>query len=155
MKSCIPLALFVALFTMVSLGCSGRGDNIERENSTLKPLVIAYGQYIASHRGTPPANEEEFRAHLNASWDQIKEFQQVKSVDELFISNRDKQPYVVLYGVVTGPPGPGGQPVIAYEKVGVGGKRFIASSLGAVDEVDEAKFKELVPNHGATDATGS
>ena len=38
-----------------------------------------------------------------------------------------------------------GQPVIAYEQEGVGGKRFIASSLGAVDEVDEATLAQLVP----------
>ena len=64
---------------------------------------------------------------------------------KLWISSRDKQPYVILYGPVSGPPGPAGQPVIAYESKGVGGKRFVASSLGAVDEVTEARFKELVP----------
>lgn len=153
MKFCIPLVLITAVLFLV--GCSARPDNIERENSTLKPLVIAYGQFIASHRGTPPANEAEFREHLNATWDSIKEFHQVKSVDELFISNRDKKPYVVLYGIVNGPPGPGGQPVIAYEQVGVSGKRFIASSLGAIEEVDEAKFKQMVPSATPVDPTGS
>ena len=53
---------------------------------------------------------------------------------------------MVLYGAPDGPPGPGGAPVIAYEQEGVGGKRFVASSLAAIEEVDEARFRELVPN---------
>lgn len=44
-----------------------------------------------------------------------------------------------------GASGLGGQPVAAYESTGVGGKRFVASALGAVEEVDEQKFRELVP----------
>ncbi len=147
------VVLTISLLAFVG-GCN-RPDNVERENSTLKPLVVAYGGYVASHRGVPPANEAEFRQHLQASWEQIKHFNQAKSVDDLFISNRDKEPYVVLYGDVTGPKGPGGMPVIAYEKKGIGGKRFVASSLGAVEEVDEARFQELVPQQPAVDTSGS
>jgi hypothetical protein len=34
-----------------------------------------------------------------------------------------------------------------YEKQGSGGRRFVAYSMGgSVAEVDEEKFKELVPN---------
>ena len=40
----------------------------------------------------------------------------------------------------------GGQPVVAYETTGVGGKRLVANTLGAIDEVDEATFRTLVPN---------
>ena len=35
---------------------------------------------------------------------------------------------------------------MAYEKVGVAGKRFVASSLGAVEEVDEQRLRQWVPN---------
>jgi hypothetical protein len=70
----------------------------------------------------------------------------VKDVQALFVSSRDKEPYVILYGPLTGPPGPGGQPVFAYEKTGVGGTRMVATSLGAVEEVDETRLKQLVPS---------
>ena len=37
-------------------------------------------------------------------------------------------------------------PIIAYEQTGVGDKRLVASSLGGVEEVDEARFRKLVPS---------
>jgi hypothetical protein len=37
-------------------------------------------------------------------------------------------------------------PVIAYEQEGIDGKRFIATSVGAIEEVDAARFRELVPD---------
>ena len=36
--------------------------------------------------------------------------------------------------------------VVAYEQEGQGGTRFIVTDLGRVQEVDEARFAELVPN---------
>jgi hypothetical protein len=35
--------------------------------------------------------------------------------------------------------------VVFYEKAGKNGKRYVAYPMGKVEEVDEAKFKELVP----------
>jgi hypothetical protein len=34
--------------------------------------------------------------------------------------------------------------VIAHEKEGVGGKRYVAYPTGAVEEVEDAKFNQLV-----------
>ncbi len=150
-----PLIALSVLFLSVASGCFSRPDNVERENSTIKPLAVAYGSYISSHRGVPPANEEGFRQHLQNTWENLKNFHQLTSVDDLLISNRDKQPYVILYGDVTGPKGPAGMPVVAYEKTGVNGKRFVASSLGAIEEVDEKRFQELVPQQPAGDPAGS
>jgi hypothetical protein len=36
-------------------------------------------------------------------------------------------------------------PIIAYEQTGVNGKRFVASSIGGIEEVDATRFQELVP----------
>ena len=90
-------------------------------------------------------NEADFKAYAETSAKPILEANGIQSVDALFTSSRDQQPYVILYGPLTGPPGPAGQPVFAYEKVGVNGKRYVATSLGAVQEVDEAEFRKLVP----------
>jgi hypothetical protein len=35
---------------------------------------------------------------------------------------------------------------VAYEQEGVDGKRYVATVVGAVEEVDEARFRELVPD---------
>jgi hypothetical protein len=137
----------VLLLVCVFAGC-GRSEtgSQETEGSPLKPLGIHYGRFIGQHRGQPPKDEAEFKAYLaTVSADELKQFK-VASVDELFVSKRDGQPHVVVYGTTTNPAiGQGGAPVIAYEKQGVGGKRYVATSMGAVEEVDEARFKQLVP----------
>ena len=106
-----------------------------------------YGQYLGQHRGQPPANEQEFRKYIEALGKERLASMQVKTVDELFLSSRDGKPYVILYGAVskTGAELPF-TTVVAYEQEGKGGKRFIARMSGAVEEVDEANFKQLVPN---------
>lgn len=137
-----PVVLFAFL-----VGCSSHQANLEQEQSNLKPLATLYGRFIGQHRGQPPASEAQFKEFINSGGKDLLSTFQVSSVDELFVSSRDGKPYVVLYGAAAakGPPGPAGSPVVAYEQEGVGGKRFVASSMGAVEEVDEARFKELVP----------
>jgi len=120
-------------------------EAVQEQASTIKPLAVLYGKYIGEHRGQPPASEAEFKAYVQANGKPILDANKISDADSLFTSSRDHQPYVILYGPLKGPPGPAGQPVFAYEKVGVNGKRYVASSLGAVEEVDDAKFKELVP----------
>jgi hypothetical protein len=126
-------------------GCGGSAAQKAEEASTLKPLMVLYGRYVGQHQGKPPANEAEFRKYVEAQGPQDLANLGVTEPAKLWVSSRDNQPYVILYGDVTGPPGPAGKPVVAYEAKGVGGKRYVASSLGAVDEVDEARFRELVP----------
>lgn len=125
-------------------GCSHR-EEAAREISTLKPLVILYGQYVGQHRGQPPASEAEFKKFVETQGAATLQSFGVTEPGDVWISSRDGQPYVILYGPVAGPPGPGGQPVVAYEREGVGGKRYVASNLGAVEEVDETQFRQLVP----------
>jgi len=141
--------LVLLAFCLVPLvGCGGAERKaLEQEGSNLKPLSIFYGQFIGQHRGKPPASEAEFKQFLQSMSPEQLASLQVKDVDSLFVSERDQKPYVFLFGEAAknNPPGPAGSPVIAYEQLGVGGKRFVASSMGAVEEVDEARFRELVP----------
>lgn len=125
-------------------GCGQQAQSKKQQESRLKPLSLLYGQYMGQHRGQPPQNEAEFKKFVETQKSFLTQFG-ITDPATLFISERDGQPYVVIYGKPAGPALLAGQPVIAYEKVGVGGKRFVASQLGAVEEVDEARFKELVP----------
>ncbi len=140
--------LFSALLAFALAGCSPGGKaSAPLQESNLKPLGLLYGQFMGQHQGRPPESEAEFKKFIQEKGlGMLKQFN-VPDVDSLFISPRDKQPYVVLYGPPKGPPGLAGQPVIAYEQVGVRGRRFVTNSLGTVEEVDEAKFRELVPGN--------
>lgn len=130
--------------TMLVAGCGQQTQSKKQQESRLKPLSLLYGQYMGQHRGQPPQNEAEFKKFVESQKSFLTQFG-ITDPATLFISERDGQPFVVIYGKPSGPAALGGQPVIAYEKVGAGGKRFVASQLGAVEEVDEARFKELVP----------
>jgi hypothetical protein len=135
----------LSLACVLACGCT-RNASQETESSNMKPLAVFYGRYISMHQGQPPANEAEFKTFLQSlSPDSLKSFN-VPDVESLLVSTRDKKPYVIRYGKVTGPAGPGGMPVVAYEQEGVDGKRYVATMVGAVEEVDEGRFRELVPD---------
>ncbi len=138
----------VVLALVLLAGCGSRArESRSREESTLKPLAILYGQYIGQHRGQPPTNEAEFRQFVQTQGPSLLQSFGLSNIEELFVSPRDGKPYKILYGptALKGPPGPAGSPVVAYEQEGRGGKRWVASAMGAVEEVDETRFKELVP----------
>ena len=60
-------------------------------------------------------------------------------MDKLFTSPRDNQPFEIAYrGGASG----GISGLVAWEKTGSGGKRFVADSLGKVEEIDEATFTQ-------------
>ena len=137
------LCLATVVLGLLTVGCGGAQRRAkQREESNLKPLAILYGQFIGQHRGRPPASEEEFKKFIGSfGKEQLATFN-VADLDSLFVSPRDQKPYVVLYGKA---PRAGSARVIAYEQEGQGGTRFVATDLGKVEEVDEARFRELVP----------
>ena len=115
-------AIICALIMAIFVGCRSQtaSQNIGRETSRLRLLVNLY-QTAARTAGRMPKNEQEFKQLIQAlrpeSLDRILAAGNVKSVDELFVSDCDSQPYVVFYG---------GQPkgvtidLIAYERTGAG-----------------------------------
>ncbi len=151
--SCCGTSCYLALGCVVLLGCSTHNEGQSQEESNLKPLAIFYGQYTGEHQGQGPASEAEFKKYVESLNSEALSSFGITDPSSIFISSRDKKPYVIIYGAGGGiPDGTGGDaglaggPVIAYEQEGVGGKRFIATSLGMIEEVDEARFKQLVPN---------
>jgi hypothetical protein len=142
------LCLLILGVVLTCLGCGPVGEpNRAQEESGLKPLGIFYGRFVPQHQGQPPKDEAEFKAYLKEprNLEELKKVFNVPDVDAMFVSNRDKKPYIVIYGPTSGE-GPAGQPVIAYEQEGMNGKRFVASKMGAVEEVDEARFRKMVPS---------
>ena len=143
--------LFLLGMIPLSFGCSASkkaSDNLAKEQSRLKALAVIYTSFVSQNMGRVPPNEQIFKQFVQKKLANRQPDQKEVSQEEIFISERDQKPFVVLYGQAaqSGPRnGPAGMPVVMYEQDGVDGRRLVASSMGAVEEVDEEQFHQLVP----------
>lgn len=134
----ISILLMLMATVFATMGCKPAEDPAARQQAdSMNGLAICYGQYISQHRGRPPKNEKSFRKFIDAQPAAFLESFGASSADDLLVSPRDGEPYVVAYGRPA--------KIIAYEKTGVDGMRYVSDDLGIVKEVDEATFAELVP----------
>jgi hypothetical protein len=127
------------LFTFALLMVAGcRSSSVDGQpnasSENLQQLARWYASFPSTNNGRLPANENEFKQHINS--------QGGESVDEMFVSERDNQPFVVLYGRDAVNPVNSG--IVAFEKQGLEGKRLVAYRSGSTEEVDDARFRELV-----------
>ena len=145
MVRCAGALILVCL--VVTSGC-GISDAppplLEAQYTSMKPLGLLYGNYLSRFR-RPPKSEEDFRKFLTTVGADAVRAARVTDVEILFRSPRSNEPLVILYGK-PGPPGPAGQPWVAYEKTPMSGVRYVASTVGAVAEMDEERFRSLFPN---------
>jgi hypothetical protein len=134
----------IALITLA--GCGGPDPLTSPTAARLRGLANMYLSYAVAKNGGGPANEEVLKKYLH-SVDAIQlETSGIdpKAIDSVFISERDQQPFVVLYGQsFTRITGDSQQP-LAYEKTGKNGRHLIAYINAKVDHVDDAKLKELL-----------
>lgn len=129
------------LIVIVCVGC-GPSNDAAREQATSHLRVLGhYYTRATSDLGRRPANEQELKDFITRTGADALQRLEIESVDALFVSERDSQPFVVLYG-----PAPQGatSDVVAYEQTGVEGRRQAVSSLGSIQEVDEAELQQLL-----------
>jgi hypothetical protein len=156
----IAAALVGGLFLA---GCGQKsGEGATEGEKNIKALASLMMRYMQTHRGSLPPNEAEFKKFVDGlKPEDLTQMNVDKS--KVFTSPRDNQPYVIVYGG-GGAAVPGGKRppnekegaksgmamsggIIAYEKTGSGGKRYIVRQAGgSVSEVPEDEFKRLVPN---------
>ncbi|MGB9688728.1 hypothetical protein [Thermogutta sp.] len=140
------VAAGIALLAGISQsGCYTRTASKPREESTIKILGLLYGQYMGQHMGKAPPNEQAFREFVQRQTGFLKQFH-IENSEDVFRSARDGEPYAVLYGDLSRTGQLLGAPVIAWEKKGVNGRRYIVNTLGSVKEVTEEEFTKLVPS---------
>jgi hypothetical protein len=119
------------------LGCSPASKATgDAEIAHIELLASLYSR-AGRDLGRYPKNEQELKQTID-KMDLNLEAMKLASVDELYVSERDGEPLVIV-----SPPNAKG--VIVYEKTGVDGTHLVAFSEGNVQEVDEARFRELVP----------
>ena len=134
----LTMLMLLAVFTAASAGCRAKDESAAtRETSHVRVLTNLHA--LASNKlGHVPHDMQEFKqtiAKLPVSMEKLK----VGSIDELFVSERDGLPLIVVYGST-----PAVSDVVVYEQTGVNGKRQVGHRIGMVEEVDEAQYKSLM-----------
>ena len=141
-----PVLLLAALGVAAG-GCGPKVTPVEREpegREEMRRLVSLYSTYRSTNNG-PPANADQLKAWAKKQGGaKLKEMAETDDLDKIFVSPRDHQPFVVLPMNTATARGP--MIVIAYEKQGLNGQRYVASAQGSIFEADDARFRELVPN---------
>jgi hypothetical protein len=131
-----PLLLSVVLAACA--GCLTRDESIKQRETSHVRLLTSLHAMVTARLGRFPRDEQEFKqtiAKLSVSLEKLK----VGSIDELFISERDGQPFVVVYGSP-----PAASDVVVFEQTGLNGRRQIGHRIGMVEEVDDARYSELI-----------
>jgi hypothetical protein len=127
--------LYFAFFTRPPTGTT---DPIGKLR--LEKLLRMY-QFHATKKGKGPANEQALKDFIkNLSAEEKKQYEVPDDVDALFVSPRDGQPYTMRYGVV---PNPSSSEPLIWEQAGQDGKRFVALSMGYVEEKSDDEFQAL------------
>ena len=131
---CSPVALTIAALALA--GCS-KPPPPQEEPAVVNLRRIVQAFDVAEYKlRRAPKNEEELKRFIG-------ETGATGDPDQILRSPRDGQPYVVLYGTPLDPDGR--DTILAYEKDGVEGKRYVISlsrdvKLLAEDEFARAEF---------------
>lgn len=142
------LCLFVLLGASVVLsGCGGAdaGSMIADANDTnVKRLATLYSYFHIQNRNKGPKNEEQLRAFIESQdANRLKRGGiDATKLDELFVSERDDEPFVVRYGVNTVIRGPA--LAVIFESTGVDGMRQVGFCNGSMKEVDKDEYDRLM-----------
>lgn len=133
------------------VGCGGsaaaNGDDEMLARRQLAVMANLYGEYLQANNNIPPKDEEAFHSFLNEdSGSRLKTYN-VNHLDELFISARDKQPFVIVCGQRLASKDMPDAPWAAYERTGVEGKRLAARVRGATEELTPEQFGSEFPEN--------
>ena len=132
-----PAALLLTLFVATGSGCAKKDGDVATHQMSRVRILTNLHAMATTKLGHLPRDEQEFKQAI-AKLQVNLEKRKAGSIDELFISERDGQPLVVIYGS-----GSVDSDVVVYEQNGVNGKRMVGHRIGMVEEVDEASFKDL------------
>jgi hypothetical protein len=143
--SVIAFALSSACFAAFA-GC-GRSQAtapLGHAGSVLGELTKAYAGHLRASGFKPLADEAELKTILAKAGDGVLKRAGVRSIDDMLVSPRDSQPFVIAYGKAARRLLDEG--VVAYEQTGVSGRRMVGFALGYVQELDQQAFDQLLPN---------
>ena len=130
----MPLLAVIALFSGV--GCSGdAGPKVDDSTQDLNQIARAYSM-IVTGKNRPPKDVSEIRAILT----DLHAADINPPPDEVLVSSRDGQPYVIIMGANLG--GVSSGDILAYEKTGAEGKRYALLMSRDVQQVTDEEFRQ-------------
>jgi hypothetical protein len=133
----------VVLYLLASPG--RHPDAVTPDGTVTQTRLTSLAEVYALHatlRKRAPASFEELRAFAASLTPQHGG--PITLSEDRLTSLRDGRPLVVRYGLSLAGAAPG--TVVAHEQDGVNGRRFVVfAGAGRLEEVDEARFRELVP----------
>ena len=132
-----PASLLLTLFAATASGCARKDGDVATHQMSRVRILTNLLAMATTELGHVPRDEQEFKQAI-AKLQVNLEKRKVSSIDELFVSERDGQPLVVIYGS-----GSVDSDVVVYEQNGVNGKRMVGHRIGMVEEVDESELKKL------------
>jgi hypothetical protein len=128
-------------------GCSNSSDPVDTlasvNETNLQRLANLYFTYQSKHDWRGPADEAEFKSFLRG-YNPAKLTRigiDPNKIDDLFLSERDGQPFKIRYGI----PGSsmGSSAPVIFEATGIGGKRLVGFLNMQQREVDAAEYDAL------------
>lgn len=128
-------------------GCGGNDADsmIAAANDTnVKRLATLYSFFHIRNKYRGPKDETQLREFIEAQdADRLKRGGiDASKLDELFVSERDGQPFVIRYGVNTVIRGPA--LAVVFESNGIDGLRQVGFTNGPMREVDDDEYDRLM-----------
>ncbi len=126
----------------------------DANDSNVKRLATMYSFFHTLNKFKGPKDEAELRSFIEAQDPKRLSLADIDAtkLDELFVSERDGEPFVVRYGVDTIIRGPS-LPVI-FESLGVDGTRQVGFCNGSMKEVDNEEYDRLLAGKADDETLG-
>ncbi len=136
--------LCVAL-VLLFFACCTKEAAVLPSQSNVAHVAASMEQFRMLNR-KPPESMDELKSFMNQAGKFVLDNAGVSNAEAIFVSERDKQPIVVLMGRQSLQQNIGDDQVYCYEKQGVNGNRYVGFIGGIVEEVDETRLRQLVRN---------
>lgn len=150
MKTSLKTLATATMACLLMVGCGG-GKSPEQvladsNDSNMKRMANLYllVQMVPGRDFAGPKDEEEFKSVVRAASPDVLTQMGVdpNSLDQVFVSDRDNEPFAIRYGVKGSPYGC--QEAVIFEKTGVDGKRMVGFLNQTQKEVDNSEYDQLL-----------
>jgi hypothetical protein len=141
-----PAAWLLLLGVFALFGCASSDELNTPTAARLRGIATYYLDLTFARNGKGPANEQELKRHLRKQerTDLISNGIDPQAIDStLFVSERDQEPFVVLYGQSITRISADAAPLVAHEKTGKDGKRIAVLANSKLRLVDDAGLQAL------------